>query len=319
MQGIYLKKIDFDFMCFNQTLPFTVYDAAGKVIGKADQKLTPKISKKLVCCDLYCDEKDFIQYIFKNIPSEHFNSDYISNLINDIALTFTTNLINLIHNYEEIEVENCYQIRNDLIEKIKNKLRDSITPEQFCIIDEFEKSHPINVLNLSIMLSMKLNYEKDRLFDIGLAALLHDVGFSYVPAYISKKPHKKLNKNERKMYEMHPIFSLKSLVKELGVKKHIAEIILHHHEFLDGSGFPQELKGDEINYNSFIINIASTYDRMIYNKYDGIERNPREIIHKLQTDFKDKYPPVILNNFVALFNYELSDLLDNNIDEILSA
>lgn len=314
-----MKKIDFDFMCFNQALPFTIYDNDNNIIGKAGEKVSSRISKKLAREELFCDEKDFIEYIFKYYPSEHFNSDYVSNLINDLALTFTSELINLIHRFNEVETDNCYQIRNVLIDKIKNQLYNSITPEQFCIMDEFEKSHPVNVVNLSIMLSTKLNFEKDRLLDIGLAALLHDVGFSYVPAYLSKKPYKTLTKDERKIYEMHPIFSLKSLVKELGVKQHIAEIILHHHEFLDGSGFPQGLKGDEINYNSFLINIASTYDRMAYNKYDGIERDPKQIIEKLKTDFKDKYPPVVLQNFIELFNYELSDLLEQKLNDALSA
>ncbi|MGD9581240.1 MAG: hypothetical protein AB7V50_07695, partial [Vampirovibrionia bacterium] len=68
-----MKKIDFDFICFDQILPFTLFDENHVVVRKKGEKITPEINRRLIYENLYCLKQDFLNYIFKNYTSEHFN------------------------------------------------------------------------------------------------------------------------------------------------------------------------------------------------------------------------------------------------------
>lgn len=227
----------------------------------------------------------------------------ITRKIQKIATNFTSEIIYELNNNETINIEKCYSMRDILVDFIKSNYKDDIHAEQICIIDEFQKSHPINVLNLSIALGMKLGFEKERLYDLGIAAILHDLGFSKLPSSITKKPVTQLNKKEYDQYKLHPVFGAKMALEDCNVPPHIAEIILHHHERLDGSGYPQGLRDDKINSNSLIIGLTCYYDRLNYKKHDCLERSSQHIIKEILSNGKEKFPPVYLHSFAHLFYF----------------
>lgn len=230
----------------------------------------------------------------------------ITKKIQKIATNFTAEIINEINNNETINIEKCYSMRDVLVNFVKDNYQNDIHAEQLCIIDEFEKSHPINVLNLSIALGMKLGFEKERLNDLGIAAILHDLGLNKLPPEITKKPAKELSKKEYDQYKLHPVLGAKMALEDLNVQPHIAQIILQHHERLDGSGYPQGLRDNQINNNSLLLGLTCHYDRLSYKKFDCIERSPQHAIKEILSNGKDKYPPVMLHSFAHLFFFNSS-------------
>lgn len=128
------------------------------------------------------------------------------------------------------------------------------------INDKYTEGHAKIVREYSSAIANKLNLSKDRVNDIGTAALLHDIGKIGIPATILNKPGK-LTEDEYNEIKLYPEYTKKILEKVSGVSN-IADIAYCHHENYDGSGYPRGVKGDEIPIEAQIIQVADSYDAM---------------------------------------------------------
>lgn len=97
--------------------------------------------------------------------------------------------------------------------------------------------------------------------EITLAAYCHDIGMTGVPEPILYKPGP-LNKLEWDIIKMHPVTGAEILSRSEGLEA-IEEMVLHHHENWDGSGYPYGLRGEEIPYGARIIHICEAVDAML--------------------------------------------------------
>ena len=124
--------------------------------------------------------------------------------------------------------------------------------------DEYTATHSAGVRELSHKLATEMGLSAADIFDISVAASLHDIGKVKIPdAIINKKG--KLTDEEFAMIKRHPAISYEML-EELSSFKNIKNIVRHHHERIDGRGYPDGLKGDEISLGAKIVAVADTYD-----------------------------------------------------------
>lgn len=121
--------------------------------------------------------------------------------------------------------------------------------------------HSISICSLAILTALKLGVEIRKIHDIGVGCLLHDIGLRYITADFINKDIESMNNKELVEYKKHPIYGYTSLKNETWISDLSKEIILHHHERLDGSGFP--LKSREIPFECKIVNICDAFDEMI--------------------------------------------------------
>jgi len=119
-------------------------------------------------------------------------------------------------------------------------------------------AHSIDVSMMSLLMAVELGYEDSQLYNIGLGALLHDIGMLLIPKYIIEKPEP-LNETERLIFYNHCELGVSSL-ELFNLPKECTDVILQHHERLDGSGYPKGLKENEICLNSRIVMIAELID-----------------------------------------------------------
>ncbi|WP_028390282.1 HD domain-containing phosphohydrolase [Bacillus cihuensis] len=125
--------------------------------------------------------------------------------------------------------------------------------------DKYTYNHGIRVANYSVKIASKLNFSKDQMKDLYLAAELHDIGKINIPLEILQKPGK-LTKEEFDIIKKHSKDGA-DIVSETSYK-YLADIIEQHHERLNGSGYPNALKEDEILLPAKIIGVADTFDAM---------------------------------------------------------
>jgi putative nucleotidyltransferase with HDIG domain len=141
--------------------------------------------------------------------------------------------------------------------------------------DAYTYKHSVNVTVLSIITAKALGYHRDDIKNIALGALLHDIGKVKVDADLILKPGK-LTFEERKRVEKHPEFGHELLDAIEGLPYTTKQIILLHHEKLDGSGYPLGLKGIEIPEYVRIVTVCDMYDAMttdrVYRKKMPIYR-----------------------------------------------
>jgi len=119
----------------------------------------------------------------------------------------------------------------------------------------------------------------DQIEAIHIASLLHDIGKISIPLEVLNKPGR-LTEMEFRLIQAHPQTAY-DILKEIGFPWPVADIVLQHHERLDGSGYPQGLKGKEILLESRIIAIADVVEAMSshrpYRPVLGIDKALEEI------------------------------------------
>jgi len=149
----------------------------------------------------------------------------------------------------------------DILNKI---LFESKTKPWWLIINSFSNydywkyTHSVNVALISLMVAINMGFDIGVLWDIGLGALLHDVGKLLIPKSIIQK-NGTLTPHEMECIKQHCELGV-SMTKEYYLPKEVTEIIQYHHERNDGSGYPFGLKEAEIPENVKIVIIADVVD-----------------------------------------------------------
>ncbi len=155
---------------------------------------------------------------------------------------------------------------------------------------DYTSGHSLRVSRYALGLGKALALPADQLRDIELAGIMHDIGKIGVPESILWKPER-LNNEEQSIMSSHPLKSAQ-IIGELQGFSRIREYVLHHHEFVDGSGYPDHLAGDNIPLGARIILVADAYDAMTsdrpYRKAIGHERAMNELRKHAGQQFDSK-------------------------------
>ncbi len=150
----------------------------------------------------------------------------------------------------------------ELIQTIKTD-RDYILrfPEFHYPSENYIYRHSVNNAVLALCLGELLKLPPHRMIELGIAALLHDIGMLKIPdeVYLNSQP---LSPGQRKIVNAHTVLGYK-ILRGFSVADDIALTALEHHERLDGSGYPQRLKADKISLFSKIIAITCSYEAII--------------------------------------------------------
>ncbi|MBI4649852.1 diguanylate cyclase [Candidatus Desantisbacteria bacterium] len=126
--------------------------------------------------------------------------------------------------------------------------------------DPYMREHSLNVFRYVLMIADEMHLQKNETAIIGNAAILHDLGKITIPDEIIFKKEE-LSEEEYSTIKQHPVIAFNILRKTTYVR-HELDIILHHHEWFDGKGYPIGLKGKLIPLGARIIAVADSYDAM---------------------------------------------------------
>ncbi|MFV1977864.1 MAG: HD domain-containing phosphohydrolase [Myxococcota bacterium] len=135
-----------------------------------------------------------------------------------------------------------------------------VLAETIEVKDRFMRGHARRVSFYAGLLAEQMSLEADELEEVRVAAFLHDLGKVGVPTDLLLRAGA-LDSNERAIVEQHPAIG-ERLVKPLAIPNAIASAIRHHHEWWDGTGYPDGLKGEEIPRTSRLISVVDAFDAM---------------------------------------------------------
>ncbi|MCK8818079.1 HD-GYP domain-containing protein [Natroniella sulfidigena] len=183
------------------------------------------------------------------------------------------------------------------------------------VFDEYIFQHSVNVAVISIMIGKKLNYKKKRLIKLGLGAILHDVGKLAIPAEILKKPSS-LTAKEYKIIKTHPEEGYKQFEGRFDISPVARIPILQHHERVDGSGYPEELKGEDIHEFGRVVAIADVFDALTsdrcYRQAWSVKKTVDFIKEQASKEFDDQIVDKLLS-FISIYpNGEIVKLDDGS-------
>ncbi|MDD7793053.1 HD domain-containing phosphohydrolase [Clostridium sp. 'White wine YQ'] len=162
------------------------------------------------------------------------------------------------------------------------------------------EQHTMRIKKLSLKLGKRLGLSEDKLDELGLLALLHDIGKIGIPEQILMKPSS-LTKEEFDIMKTHTEIGYR-IAKSTPVLAHIADEILNHHEKYDGTGYPIGLKGEEIPLLARIINIVDSFDVMTHQRVYKEALSVEFAIEELKRCSGKQFDPYIVQEFIDLIN-----------------
>lgn len=156
--------------------------------------------------------------------------------------------------------------------------------------------HTLNVSVLAMMLAHEMKCTEAQIKEVGMAGLFHDIGKVNVPEAILNKPTA-LTKPEQNFFELHPQYGVQ-VGQKAGLSKVTLEVIAHHHEYLDGTGYPQQLRGDAIHLPTRIVTIANVYDNLCNHVDYRQSMTPHEALSVMYAKRRAQFDPAIMATLV---------------------
>ncbi len=165
--------------------------------------------------------------------------------------------------------------------------------------DPYTAGHQQRVATLTFAIGRELSLPDDQLKGLHIAALIHDIGKIYVPAEILSRPTM-LTESEFALLKTHPKVGYK-ILKNIEFNWPVAEIILQHHERLDGSGYPQGLKNGDILLEARILGVADVVEAMQSHRPYRPTRGLKTTLEEISQNKGILYDPDVVDACLRLF------------------
>lgn len=271
----------------------TIYDDDGRILLAKGVKLTDKVIKKIELV---------------GIMSLYINDEYSSNEIDDIikpelrqkAVKAIKDTFCDMTRYIESQdggswkcqqsysvlkvkhkhVEDISKIINDIIDEMLYRKNVFINLVDIKSMDNYTYQHSVNVIILSLILGMRINMDREKLYNLAMGAMLHDVGKVFVPKEVLLK-NGKLTDKEFNIIKEHPLRGYEYLKDNIDVSAMSRVIVLQHHEKIDGTGYPEGINGNKIHEFARIISIVDVYDALTSDRPYRRGMCPNEAIEYL--------------------------------------
>lgn len=163
--------------------------------------------------------------------------------------------------------------------------------------DDYTFMHSIAVCALMVALAREMHLSDEEVRQAGLAGLLHDVGKMMIPLAILNKPGK-LTDEEFDIVKNHPVAGHEMLLEGSGVGEVALDVCLHHHEKVDGSGYPHRLPAEQISLFAKMGAVCDVYDAITSNRPYKAGWSPVESLQKMAEWSKGHFDTKIFQAFV---------------------
>lgn len=235
----------------------------------------------------------------------------------DIEDNVKTKIKEVLEKHTYSRNEELIALNNAAEDVISNILEEDKVVEQ--VFDIKERSpdlyeHSLSLCSLAVLTAAKLGLSKEEVHDIGVGSLLHDIGLRYLTIKYSNHNMDTMSNVERTEYKKHPVYGYTALKNETWISDRVKNVILYHHERMDGSGYP--LKATDIPIECKIVNVCDAFDEMICGI--GCERvKVHEAIEYLKSFKNVKFDGRIVDVFLDFTAvYPAGSLVKTNEGEI---
>lgn len=162
--------------------------------------------------------------------------------------------------------------------------------------DDHVYTHSFNVMVYSVMMAMNLGYTKKEIDEIGLGALLHDVGKILIPTDILHKKGR-LTDDEFGIVKDHAEIGFNLLRKQYDVPLLSAHCAFQHHERMDGTGYPRRLFGDKIHKYARVMGVADVFDAVTSDRVYRKAMMPHEGLELIYAGYGTQFDKDIVDVF----------------------
>jgi HD-GYP domain-containing protein (c-di-GMP phosphodiesterase class II) len=168
------------------------------------------------------------------------------------------------------------------------------------VMDKYTEGHAKRVREYSCAIANHLGLSKEQVSDISTAALLHDIGKIGISTEILNKPGK-LTEEEFTVIKLHPTYT-KTILEKISGFYVIAKYAYSHHENYNGTGYPRGLKGDEIPFESQIIQVADAYDAMTSERAYRKALSSKVALEVIRKEIGRQFNPEVARAAMEIFS-----------------
>lgn len=292
---------------FGAFLSKTMYDNDGRVLLRQGVQLTEPIINRLK---------------IMGIPYLYINDEYSDNVIEDIIKPeLRQKAVNTVKK-AFMNFEKCYNYSNKNCEKsekqiIKQKqhdfkaiaeiatdIMDQVIDKKNVLInlvdiktmDNYTYQHSVNVAVLSLILGIHLGLKKGELYALCMGGIIHDIGKILIPKEIILKPGKLSYEEMEKMKE-HSLKGYEYLKGSVDVPPATRIVALQHHEKMNGDGYPEHKRGEEINKLARIVSVADVYDALTSDRPYRKAMNPNDALELIMASGDSEFDYDIVSVF----------------------
>ncbi len=203
--------------------------------------------------------------------------------------------------FEDPKAENILEAKKGIAEVVDMIIADDATSKELLKItsyDYYTYTHSVNVGVFSVMLAKHLFKGSDahNMHELGAGFFLHDIGKVRIDPSIINKPGK-VTDEEMEKIRTHPYQGFKILSETNQLTKECKVIVMQHHERADGSGYPRQLKEEDIHTYGRICCIADVYDALTaersykqkLNTFDALKLMKEKLLNHFQQDMFEKF------------------------------
>lgn len=225
----------------------------------------------------------------------------------DLALFSTLQLLAIIGMEHAQQGKKVHELYTDLKQAYKDTIKS--LAKAIDARDPYTQFHSERVSRIAAHISKQLKLQEEEIKQIEMAGYLHDIGKLGIPDKVLLKAGK-LTDEERNIIRSHPSIGSK-ILEDVKLPWDIIPLIKHHHEHLDGTGYPEGLKGDEIPLGAKIIGLADFFDALITDRPYHKAMTFRQASIELER-LRDKY---YSSNLIDVF-FEIQDKIPDILKDI---
>jgi HD-GYP domain-containing protein (c-di-GMP phosphodiesterase class II) len=195
-----------------------------------------------------------------------------------------------------IDAEHCRPLVDEIARSVYRNPGALVSLARLKSADEYSYMHSVAVCALMVSLGRTLGLSEAQCREAGLAGLLHDMGKAVMPPEILNKPAK-LTDEEFAVMRTHPDRGHALLVEGQGASAAVLDVCLHHHEKLDGSGYPHRLSGEAFTLVARMGAVCDVYDAITSNRPYKAGWDPAESIARMAS-WQGHFDPTVFSAFV---------------------
>lgn len=220
-----------------------------------------------------------------------------------------TNVLEDVRLGRSVQVEETRTVVSELVE---NASRNPQTAQWMMLLQSENQKiaqHALNVSVLAATFSRFLGWNERLVEVVSEGALLHDAGMSRVPHFILDKPGP-LAQREFNLVRMHAEYAARLLAADGGYDSKVIEIVRHHHERVDGTGYPSGLRGHEIPEYVQLVSLVDVYESMTADKSYEPALTPSLALTRLHRRADTHFSRPLIEQFIRCIGiYPLSSLV----------
>lgn len=187
----------------------------------------------------------------------------------------------------------------DLVSELLNKKHQEINMVDIKNKEGYLYQHSVNVAVLSVIFGVKLGLNQKKLEALATGSLLHDIGYNFLD-YDMLKKKEFIDTEAKQMIHAHPQKGYDYLKDNMDISAHVRLIVLQHHEWMNGSGYPNGIMDKEISDLAKIVAICDVYDALTSDRPHRKAFEPQEANERMMVASIEQLDAELVSEFIKI-------------------